>query len=167
MKLLKHISTAVIFILLFSSCDKQESLNDSLEGVYEGYLNPVDFQSANPEKAQANVTIIGDHLIQVRCYSETLDTVFHLNYYKHYNEYMVCLTGDNFFHRYGHPLYHENMSPGMMGNNTEWMYHLEQQHSDADEHFGRFSMTDHSFEYLFEANDQNHTAKLRFQGIRK
>ncbi len=155
----------MVFILLFSGCEKQESLNDALEGVYEGFINPVDFQTASPEKAQANVTIIGDHLIEVRCFSKTLDTVFHLNYYKHDDEYMVCLTGDSFLNMYGHPLYHENMSPGMMGNNTEWMSHLEYQHSNTDEHFGKFIMADQSFEYFFEAN-KNHTVKLHFRGIR-
>lgn len=165
MRLLNHLALPILFILLFSACEKQ-SIDESIEGVYEGVLTPVDIQSANTENAQANVTIVGDHLIEVHCYSESLDTIFQLNYYKNYDEYMVCLTGEDFLNMYGHNLYHQNMGPGMMRNNTEWMYHLEYQHASGDEHFGKFNMADHSFEYLFEPNDQNHTMRLHFRGFR-
>lgn len=152
-----------ILMLLIASCEKQETEEASLEGVYKGYITVLETPSINPEIAEAEVNIIGDHLLEVHCYSESLDTIFRLNYYKNKDEYLVCLTGKNFLHMYGHSPNLKHMSSNMMGYNTEWMYHLATEHTATDEHFGKFGMMDHSFQYIFQPNQQ-HPYKFQFQG---
>lgn len=76
---------------------------------------------------------------------------------------MVCLTGEDFLHMYGHSMNFQQMPSNMMGYQTEWMYHLATEHIATDEHFGKFGMMDHSFEYLFQA-DRHHPYKFQFRG---
>jgi hypothetical protein len=79
---------------------------------------------------------------------------------------MVCLTGDDFEHMYGHKYGEGHMSGGMMDDmqneETEWMHHMNDEHIDGDEHFGGFDMMQHSFGYKFEMNNLD----FHFQGTK-
>ncbi|AVR44299.1 hypothetical protein C7S20_02960 [Christiangramia fulva] len=153
-------------IPLLISCSKEEAIDQSIEGSYVGYLSAIDAQAISPVEAQADVQIVEDHLVEIHCYSESLDTIVRLNYYANNEDYMLCLSGDDFEHEYGHAMSHENMPSNMMGE-TEWRYHLENEHSEGDEHFGKFGMADHSFECLFEINHQDQSYELHFQGVKQ
>lgn len=162
----KIILPFTVLMLLVLACEKQESEEISIEGVYKGYITPLQSQSFTSEVAEAEVSIIGDHLLEIHCYSESLDTLLHLNYYKNNNEYMVCFTGEDFLHMYGHSMNFQHMPSNMMGYETEWMYHLATEHIATDEHFGKFGMMNNSFEYFFQP-DQHHPYKFQFHGNKR
>lgn len=167
MKKLKTFWLIALLLPLLFSCSEEDSPDLSIEGSYIGYLKPVNIQALSPEMAQADVNINEDHLLEIHCYSESLDTIFRLNYYKDHDDYFVCLTGEDFEHEYGHEMSHANMPSNMMGYASEWMYHLENEHQQGDEHFGGFHMQDHSFEYFFQMMDGDHDYQLQFQGIKQ
>lgn len=168
MQIKKITGIFILTFMLFISCDKQEvGEEELLQGSYVGTLTPVNSEIQTIQPAVANVKVVGDHLLEIHCYSEEFDTIVRLNYYHHNEQYIVCATGEDFEHMYGHALSGQHMSQGRMMNESEWMYHLRQEHSESDEHFGQFGMTDHSFEYLFLCKDDQHPYNLQFRGIKR
>lgn len=166
---IQKLSRLVLFtLMLFISCEKQEvSLEALLQGSYVGTLTPVNSEIQTIQPAVADVKVVGDHLLEIHCYSEDFDTIFRLNYYQHNEQYMVCATGEDFEHMYGHALSGQHMSQGRMMNESEWMYHLRQEHSESDEHYGQFGGMDHSFEYIFMFENDEHPYNLKFRGIKR
>ncbi|MFD1094139.1 hypothetical protein [Salegentibacter chungangensis] len=155
-------------LLLFISCEKQEGEQRLLlEGSYTGIITTVNTEANFQQPAVADIKELGDGLLEIHCYSEEFDTIFRLNYYQHNEQYMVCATEEDFEHMYGHALSANHMSKVGMMNETEWMYHLRQEHSESDKHFGQFGMADHSFEYLFVYDKDDHLYNLRFRGIKR
>ena len=114
---------------------------------------------------------MGDGQIEVHCFGEEMDTTFILNGYKHDNMLMVCLDGEAFEGMYGHMMggghMNNNHSGGMMDGhndrNTEWMDHMDREHSKGDEHFGGFNMTEHTFDYTIKAGNGDY----HFTGTKK
>ena len=58
------------------------------------------------------------------------------------------------------------MMDDMHDGETEWMHHMDEEHDERDEHFGGFSMTNHSFSYIFQMNRNDSSDDLHFQGIK-
>src|SRR5680860_28910 len=148
---------AVLTLIVLTACDKTEDASvQSIEGTYVGTLTIEGLKSAsgmitNPVNATTEITKISDAEIEVHCYSDELDTTFMLNYYDDHDSVMVCLTGDDFEHMYGHIKGEGHMSGGMMGDitdgETEWQHHMDDEHEDGDEHFGGFDMNTNNFSY--------------------
>ena len=92
-----------------------------------------------------------------------MDTTYILNWYEHNNMIMVCLDGEAFEGMYGHMMggghmnntqnHSGSMMDGHNNGNTEWMDHMNREHSKGDEHFGGFNMIDHTFEYTIKAGN--------------
>ena len=102
----------------------------------------------------AVVTLNNENEIFVHCFGESLDTTFMLNYFKHEDSVLVCLTGEAFQHMYGHQYGQGHMMNGMMGDSTSgqssWQHHLNDEHNENDQHFGGFHMGNHTFDYSIE-----------------
>lgn len=162
---------ALLFLLtfmLFISCDKKEVGAEALlQGSYVGTLTPVNSEIQTTQPAVADVKVVGNHLLEIHCYSEEFDTIVRLNYFHHNEQYMVCATGQDFENMYGHALSGQHMSQGRMMNESEWMYHLRREHSESDEHFGQFGGMDHSFEYIFMFENDELPYNLKFLGMKK
>ena len=160
------------------SCEKTEDLNpEDIEGVYIGTFSMSSFLKSSAltldeeDPGTAEVTMMEGTRIEVHCFGEEIDTTFLLNYYGHNDSIMVCLTGTDFEHHYGHMLGQGHMGGGMMsdmGNgDTEWMHHLNDEHEEGDEHFGGFNMHEKSFTYSFRMMDGSTPYYLRFHGIKQ
>ena len=152
-------------IFLFS-CEKSDDLNlNDVTGTYIGTLaSDLSSKSINAksiESATVTVSTIGNH-IEVHCLAENFDAVVILDIYDHYDNVMVCLTGEEFENMYGHKLGHGNMNGNMSGNGTPWMQHLANEHQEGDEHFGNFDIPEHTFNYTFKMINGDY----HFQGIK-
>jgi len=162
---------AVLAIIVLAACSKNDEIADqSITGTYSGTLKSTASLTNTPISATATVTEIGDNEIEVHCLSDELDSTLVLNYYHNNDSIMVCLTGDDFEHMYGHMLGQGHMSGGMMGDlsdgETEWMHHLSDDHQQGDEHFGGFDMQHHTFGYRFEMMDGDMLYSLTFRGVK-
>jgi len=172
--LVKLSGIAVVLLVLFTACQKKETNETTVEGVYKGTLTGLQTKStegaAETNTATTEINITGENAIQVHCYSENFDTTFVMNYYMDIHSTYVCNTGDDFEKIYGHMLGEGHMG-GMMNDmhdgETEWMHHLSEEHDDGDEHFGGFDMTNHRFSYTFQMNKGDSSDDLHFQGIKK
>jgi len=163
---------AALTLLVLTSCNKKEDTSDqTITGTYIGTLKSSVSTNAAPVDATATFVMTGDQEIELRCLSDELDTTLVLNYYHNNDSIMVCLTGDDFEHMYGHMLGQGHMMGGMMGDlsdgETEWMHHLSDEHQDGDKHFGGFDMRHHTFSYRFEMMDGDVAYNLTFQGTKE
>jgi len=179
-KVVKTIWFAAAALVLFTACEKEESVEEiqekSVDGVYtgtlteEGTINATGITESMAE-ATAEVTIVGENEIQVNCYTSDFDTTFMLNYYEHNDSAYVCFTGDRFEEMYGHMLGNGHMMGGMMGDiendETEWMHHMNDEHEEGDEHFGGFNMDNHTFLYTFQMNEEHEPYYLHFEGSKQ
>lgn len=174
MKRIKILITAFLALFIINACDNDENADiDSLEGTYVGSITVESDLKGTSNKgissfdATADVIKIGDMQIQVHCYGNEFDTTFMLNHFEHNDSIMVCLTGDDFEHMYGHRYGEGHMLGGMMGDRqngeTEWMHHMSDEHKEGDEHFGGFDMMNHSFVYSFKMTDH----RYHFQGTKE
>ncbi|GAB1454575.1 hypothetical protein MASR2M47_46310 [Draconibacterium sp.] len=174
-KLQKIGMMAVLGLLLMTACKNSEDLSmTTIEGTYLGTLSVGGQKSASVQaggSATAVVTKAGNGLVEVHCFGNELDTTFMLNYYENHDSIMVCLTGSNFEHTYGHMMGQGHMAGGMMGDKakgeTEWQHHMGDEHKAGDEHFGGFDMEKHSFGYRFKMMNGNAPYYLIFQGMKK
>jgi len=172
------IMMSVAALIGLSSCEKSDDLSDStFEGTYRGSLTYESSLKSSPvasngmSEATAEISDLGDGQIEVHCFGEEMDTTFILNGYEHDNMLMVCLDGEAFERMYGHMMggghMNNNHSGGMMGGhsngNTAWTDHMDREHSEGDEHFGGFNMTDHTFDYTIKAGHGDY----HFIGTRK
>ena len=180
---MKKRKIAVGFILAvvltgFPSCKKSgEPGRDQIEGVYVGAfsvsssLKSASIAGLKADHGTSVVTLMGDHQIEVHCYGEAFDSTLILGYYEHADSVMVCLTGEDFTHVYGHALGQGHMSGGMMGDKhqgeTDWMHHLEDEHATGDEHFGGFDLETGSFTYTFKMMEGSSPYYLKFHGIKE
>ncbi|TVZ28743.1 hypothetical protein JM83_3893 [Gillisia sp. Hel_I_86] len=175
MKQIKLIATIVVLTVL-AACEKSEDPSENvIEGTYLGTLTHSDGLKRNgasqEEDAVAEVTNIGNNLLEIHCYSNELDTTFVLNYYQHDDSVLVCFNGEDFENMYGHMLGQGHGSGSMMNDKqngeTEWTHHLNDEHEEGDEHFGGFSMQDQAFGYRFKMMDGDVPYYLQFQGKRQ
>jgi hypothetical protein len=170
----RNILIIAIFLLFAIACEKSEDATIySIEGTYigtisiESNLKNITNTDLVSYPANAEVTILDNMQIELHCYGYDLDTTFMLNYFEHNDSVMVCITGDEFEHMYGHGYGEGHMSGGMMNDiqngETEWMHHMNDEHIESDEHFGGFDMMNHSFSYNFKMADHNY----QFQGTQE
>lgn len=165
---------AVSVGVIITACEKENSTSVTIEGAYYGTLsrNVIPENTAkkivpvDTVEASAEVSAVGESLIEIHCYGGDFDTTFNINYYTHHDSVYVCFTAEQFEHKYGHILGSGHMG-GMMGDmmndETEWMHHLDDEHSEGDEHFGGFNMEQHSFGYTFSTDD----GTMLFQGTKQ
>ena len=165
-------------VIGFTACEKSDNLNvNDIEGVYDGTysvsssLKSVSLAGSGIDQGSAEVSMIGNNQIEVHCFGEEIDTIIVLDYYRHDDSIMVCLTGDNFENMYGHMLGAGHIAEGMMGDirkgETQWMHHMNDEHVDEDEHFGGFDIHDMTFSYSFKMMDETSPYYLRFQGVKQ
>ncbi|NQU53707.1 MAG: hypothetical protein HQ522_14345 [Bacteroidetes bacterium] len=168
---------AVIALFAFAACEKtvDEPIDNSIEGTYVGTLSQSVLKSAvgisnGDHDANTDVKITRDSLLEVHCYGGDIDTTFMLNYIENHDSIMVCFTGADFEHAYGHMMGQGHMSDGMMGDQqsgqTEWEHHMDDEHKDGDEHFGGFDMVNHSFGFSFQTNETGTAYQMQFNGIK-
>jgi hypothetical protein len=173
--------TSTLFVVV--SCTKTSNDDsDSIEGTYYGTysrtasLKSTQSDSRAADNATAEVTKVGENLIEVYCDGDEIDTTFMLNYYMQYDSAMVCLTGDDFENIYGHMLGAGHMGGGMMGggmmgdigdNETEWMHHLNDEHQPGDEHFGGFDLKMGTFTYYLRMTDETEPYYMKFSGSKE
>ena len=168
---------AIAGFIVMTACEKtEEPINQSIEGTYigslvqENGLKSLGFGREAGDEATAEITHMGEGLIQVHCLGSDLDTTFHLNYYEHDDSVMVCFTGDDFEHFYGHMLGSGHMGGGMMEDvhdgETEWNHHMSDEHDGGDEHFGGFNMHEATFTYSFLMMENSTPYYLRFHGVK-
>ena len=152
----------------FVACENNDDISaPDVSGVYEGTLTDnleaKSYNTVSSKSAVAYIDMIGNE-IRLHCVSEDFDETVMLNYYRHNDSLMVCLTGADFERTYGHRLGSGNMNGGhMMNGNSEWANHMYREHHEGDEHFGGFNMQNHSFEYTFHLNH----GLFHFEGLRK
>ena len=170
-----------VVVIGFTACEKAEDLNvDDIEGVYEGTFSvSSSLKAVSPDVGHhgtAEISLMGDNQIEVHCFGEDIDTTFMLDYYEHNDSIMVCLTGDDFEHMYGHMLGEGHMGGGMMdgemmgdiqNDETEWVHHMNDEHEEGDEHFGGFDMHEMTFTYSFKMIDGSTPNYLRFHGVKQ
>ena len=170
-----------VVVIGFTACEKAEDLNvDDIEGIYEGTFSvSSSLKAASPDVGHhgtAEISLMGDNQIEVHCFGEDIDTTFMLDYYEHNDSIMVCLTGDDFEHIYGHMLGEGHMGGGMMdggmmgdiqNDETEWVHHMNDEHEEGDEHFGGFDMHEMTFTYSFKMIDGSTPNYLRFHGVKQ
>lgn len=172
--LLKLSHIAVTMLVLFTACEKEETKNLEIEGVYKGTLTGSFIKSitGNSESTSATseITITSGNEIQVHSYSDGFDTIFLMNYYRHNDSAYVCYSGDDFEEMYGH-VPGDNHMEGMMDymHNGEigWIHHMDEEHDEGDEHFGGFDMVNDSFSFIFRMNEDDTSDDLHFQGSKQ
>jgi hypothetical protein len=164
-------------ILGLVSCEKEGSQRISdIEGRYVGSfskstsLKSTLIYSSGEHDGIAEVTMMGEHQIQVHCYGNEIDTTFMLDYFEHNDSVMVCLTGHDFENTYGNMSGEGHMTGGMMGDissgETEWMHHMNDEHEEGDEHPGGFDMVHGTFSYYFRMMENHTPYYLKFHGIK-
>ena len=165
-----------VAVIGLTSCEKAEDLNvNDIEGVYEGTFSASNsLKAAAPDvdhHGTAEISLMNDSLMEVHCFGVDIDTTFMLGYYEHNDSIMVCLTGDDFEHKYGHMLGEGHMGGGMMGDiqngETQWAHHMNDEHENDDEHFGGFDMHERTFTYSFKMMGESSPYYLRFHGIKQ
>lgn len=168
---MKKVNLLIVAIvtLIVIACEKTNELPvNSIEGTYFGTVTIESRSKSNAEvwNAKAVVTRLNNEQAEIHCFGSEFDTTFMLNYFEHNDSVMVCLTGDEFEHIYGHSYGGNHMIGGMMDDmqdgETEWMHHMNDEHIESDEHFGGFDMMQHSFGYTFKMNDLD----FHFQGVK-
>ena len=94
-----------------------------------------------------------------------------LNYFQDNDSVMVCLTGSDFQHAYGHMMGQGHMGGGMMGDiqngQTEWQRHMADEHKAGDKHYGGFDMMNSSFGYTFHNYNGGSHMIMNFEGTKK
>jgi len=169
-------------LIAVTSCQKSnDDVVNSIDGIYTGTLTrtsslkSVNLVGIGAGEGTAEVTMMGDHQIQVQCTGEGIDTTFMLNYYANNDSIMVCLTGNDFMHMYGHMLGEGHMGGSghmgdMMGDiqpgETEWTHHMSDEHQPGDLHFGGFDVKMGTFTYSMQMMDGDSPYYLTFNGAK-
>ena len=175
MKKLQRIGMMVVLVsLMMTACKNSEDVSvATIDGTYLGTLSTVQKSALVQANGSATAVVkkVGTDLVEVHCFGNEIDTTFMLNYYENHDSMMVCMTGSNFEHAYGHMMGHGHMAGGMMGDKakgeTAWQHHMSDEHKAGDEHFGGFDMGKHSFGYRFKMMNGNAPYYLSFQGVKK
>ncbi|MBG7630415.1 MAG: hypothetical protein IZT56_08280 [Bacteroidetes bacterium] len=161
-----------LFITILISCEKNDDLNISeVSGTYVGTLSTdvagksisAKSTSGLEDPATAEITMVGEQ-IQVHCYNDNFDTTLMLDLFRNNEDLQVCLTGNDFEEMYGHMSADRGgMNGGMMGDTSQWMQHLSDEHEQGDQHFGGFDMSQNAFEYTFNVDGNEY----HFQGLKQ
>ena len=157
----------LLSFLLFSCNESDDITPDVLTGTYIGTIDNLNLSKSSDtmdqDKFTAEVTRRGNQL-EVNCSGPQFNAQFMLEYYEHNDNFMVCLTGDDYQNLYGY-------AHGMMNGNhmnqssgTPWMNHLNNSHqSNANHSNGEFNLNQHTFGCTFLWNGQTVT----FNGVKQ
>lgn len=160
---------AILSFIFFSlSCETNDQDRDLVEGTFHGTLsmeNEGTKSYTQTEEAIAEIKKTGEFEIEVHCYSNSLDTIFRLNYFEHEENFKVCLTGSDFEDMY-HTSFTGPMEMQNMHGASQWMNHLRTMHTQEDIHFGEFLRENKSFEYTF-LMDHSSLPNMHFIGYRE
>ena len=152
-----------VLVALFFSCDTSDDIpsNNDVSGTYIGILTAITTTDRGNAEAviPATTTVqnVGNQ-IEIHCEATNFDETLMLAIYENGNQMQVCYTGDAFEEMYGHMLGGGNM----MGNNSQWMQHLNNDHEVGDEHFGGFNMQNHTFNFTFKTDNGD----FYFEGLK-
>jgi len=171
MKKLKLFFAAVLF-LSFIGCNNSNDIEPrSIEGTYIGSLKS-DNLSKSLSKQQANefigeIVIKGNQL-EFHCFGEDIDATMMLEYFADNDNFMVCLTGNDYANLYGHEHGEGMMPAGGMNNlnsgSTDWTRHLNSSHDPNEHHFNSgFDMNKRTFNCTFQWMGDTYT----FVGTKK
>ena len=152
---------AFTLALVLFACQKSDDINyDEITGSYIGAISTI---GSNPTSTAATTAVsrLGDQ-IEVHCYGEDFDATIILDVFQNGNDIMVCLTGEDFEHMYGHEPGHSNWNWNGPHHDSDWMQHLNNEHQQGDEHFGNFDMQHHTFNYTFQMSNGD----FHFQGTK-
>ena len=142
------------------------NLSNQVIGIYEGTQSSA--LLPNQVSATAEISMINEYTVQIRCYSEAIDTTFSLELYENGSMMQVCSTDDDFKMRYGYNMSANHHMMGNNGNRTSWAQHMSSQHKYGDEHYGYFDMAAGTFDYTFDFMTGPWSGnKLHFSGKRK
>jgi hypothetical protein len=161
-------------ILSISGCDKNEEIElGSIDGTYNGSIREESSTNLSSKASYdfivGEITTMGNQL-EFNCYGEDIDITMMLEYFEHYENIMVCLTGNDYSYLYGHR-HGAGMFSGMGINhmtsgNTDWERHLSSSHNQDDPHFlSGFNINDRTFNCTFDWNGatgkkMNYNARL-------
>ena len=168
-KSLKFIVLTVLIAFVLSSCNKDETNTDNrtylddITGTYSGVFTTEINQEDVPGTAVVSKT--SDNELQIHCYGEIMDTTIIMDAYENGDSIMLCNTGSDFEHEYGHMGNGYHMMDMMQGE-TEWMHHMNTDHQAGDEHFGGFDMMDDSFGFMFRRMHNDTLQIINFNGIK-
>ncbi len=171
MKKMKKIALVAVMAisvgLFITSCNKSEKSADltaGLTGTYIGTLETNNLKTNNP--ATAYISKVNDYSITIHCFGDDIDTTFVMDLYENGDSTMLCFTDDDFQTEYNH-----QMTSGhhMMGENNwqSWTNHMNLDHNPTDEHYGAFSMTNHTFSYRFKTPGSTSTVDKVFTGTKE
>ena len=158
---------AATLIFMLESCKKSEATTDltkNVTGTYLGTLETTGQKTTDP--ATANIQKLNDYSVSIHCIGNTFDTTFMMDLYENGDSMMLCFTDQDFEYEY-----HHQMTGGhhMMGSDNwqSWTNHMMENHTLNDEHYGSFSMTNHSFVYRFKTPGNNSQITKVFTGTKK
>ena len=172
MRKIKFMTGLILSVVVLGviSCENTNESPIKVEGTYIGSfsrltsLNGTIVEGSDINDGTAVVTLSGNDGVLVHCYGGEIDTTFLLDMYPYEGDFLLCQTGDQFQQEYGHQKGERHM--GHMGSSqTEWMHHLEDDHAEADEHYGEFNMRDGAFNFTFRMMEGNAPYYLKFHGI--
>ena len=168
-----EITILISLFFLVVSCEKGKDIKPvdpsitEITGTYNGEFFPV----TSPDSVtsgQAIVTSADNSQLTIQCISEDMDTTFIVDAFDDGDSVMVCYTGQDFTDMYGHMEDDDNMMMHMEDSNeTDWMRHLEMNHSDGDTHPGGFDKKDHTFFYSMKVMNGNSEQLVRFEGVKE
>ena len=158
----------VLITLLFIACSKENSVSEreylsEVQGTYEGSLS---INNKNTTPATAEVSLTNNDQLEIHCFGEMLDTTIVMEAYENGDSIMLCTTGNDFEHEYGHMGGNYHMMD-MMDSESEWEHHMNTDHQEGDEHYGGFNMMNGSFEYTFKKMHNDTIQKLVFSGVHR
>jgi len=170
MKDLKLIALVILVSTVLSCQDTDEPEINTLTGTYIGTINIDEANKSSLSNSSKDIVAVvktkGDQL-EVHCHGEGIDITLMLDYFEHYENYMTCLTGDDYQNLYKHA-HGEGMMPGggmnnMHQANTAWMQHVNNTHNPNDEHLnGEFNLKNHTFKCTFNWQE----TRLTFTGTK-
>ena len=161
---------SIFTVILITSCNKKDEVTNNrtylnnLTGTYLGEFTAETVVSGIT--GTADVAIINNNQLQVHCYGNSIDTTFVMDTFENEDSIMVCDTAEDLNAPYG-IMGNGNHMMGMDSEESEWMLHMEYDPHAADEHYGSFDMTHHSFQYSFDMMEGDSIYKMNFYGTKQ
>lgn len=163
---LKTFIKAFLLSMIMVSCAKN-NLNsrgylNEVSGTYKGQFISTDTNYQGIQ-ATADISKTENDQLLIHCYGNPIDTSFLLDAFENGDSVMVCETGNDFYHEYGHSGNGYHMMDMRMGE-SEWMHHLHDNHQPGDIHYGGFDLKHHSFNYRLKIKNGIDYEFVEFNG---
>jgi len=161
----------LVLFLSFIGCNNSDDIQlKSIEGTYIGSLKSDDLSKLSSQLSNnefiGEIKIKGNQL-EFHCFGENIDVTMILDYFEHNDNFMVCLTGNDYINLHGHG-HGEGMMSGdgmnhMNSGNTDWDRHLNNSHNHNEHHFNNgFDMINETFNCAFQWKGNTFT----FSGVK-